>query len=769
MSEVFISYSQRARGATEALAAELGSCGIACWYDVSLLPNEVFWKVIMKRITDAKAVITVWSPPAIQSEWVYGETKLAHEQKKLICVRQDDVLPTDIPLPFNGYNVTPVSEIEPILDSLRRYGLNLSNQPISPQVIDQAMEPMADQVAATPEIDFVIAQAWAMIANDPQPDALEDFLRQFGRYDTFIVKQAARKLQQFAQPELPEPIAPVAHQTTVEDINAAEEDIYLRIEAGMHTAPIRRISVTADGNLLATASHDKTVKLWSLPDGELIRTLRPVIGLGDEGKMYSVVIDPAGEWVAAGGWTRTGENFVSIFDASTGSIIDHLGPLPNVIIDLAVSKMGDKLAAGLGGYGIRLWEKTGDGWALLSEDTDYGDRVNGIDFAADGRIATTSYDSAIRLYAPDGSLLKKAEALGGDQPFGIAFSPDGSQLAVGYEHAVSVEVLDAASLEVLYRPDVSNVSAGSIFSVAWRADGALLAGGRPTADGGPHLWEDGGRGAMRSLDGPSTTLMDLAPLDDGSFLFGASDPCFGKFNPQAEKVLWRGPAMADMRNKLHGNFLASDDARSLWFGLAFGNEAPVLFDIGQRSLIPMEAHPDGLSSPDTTRLSIGGWEDTLEPTLNGHPLPLAQYEYARSLAIAQDGSSFILGSDWWLWKFDANGQVLWQQAVPGTVWGVNLSQNGEIVIAAYGDGTIRWHRADNGDELLALFIHAGASNALDWVLWTPEGYYDASENGDSLIGWHINRGVENAADFYPAETFASIFKKPEKIDAALDI
>jgi WD40 repeat protein len=42
----------------------------------------------------------------------------------------------------------------------------------------------------------------------------------------------------------------------------------LRLETGMHTGPIRAAAVDAGGHLLATASFDKTVRLWSLPTGE---------------------------------------------------------------------------------------------------------------------------------------------------------------------------------------------------------------------------------------------------------------------------------------------------------------------------------------------------------------------------------------------------------------------------------------------------------------------------------------------------------------------
>ncbi len=60
---------------------------------------------------------------------------------------------------------------------------------------------------------------------------------------------------------------------------------FLRIEIGMHTAVIKGIGVDAACQLLATASDDKTVRLWSLPEGKLQRVVRLPIGEGEAGKV----------------------------------------------------------------------------------------------------------------------------------------------------------------------------------------------------------------------------------------------------------------------------------------------------------------------------------------------------------------------------------------------------------------------------------------------------------------------------------------------------
>ena len=53
---------------------------------------------------------------------------------------------------------------------------------------------------------------------------------------------------------------------------------FLRIEIGMHTAPISRIGVDDACRLLATASDDKTVRLWSLLTPAL--AISPLVSTG---------------------------------------------------------------------------------------------------------------------------------------------------------------------------------------------------------------------------------------------------------------------------------------------------------------------------------------------------------------------------------------------------------------------------------------------------------------------------------------------------------
>lgn len=68
--------------------------------------------------------------------------------------------------------------------------------------------------------------------------------------------------------------------------------------------------------------------------------------------------------------------------------------------------------------------------------------------------------------------------------------------------------------------------------------------------------------------------------------------------------------------------------------------------------------------------------------------------------------------------------------------------------------------ADLVEPLLNLFV----VDENDWILWTPQGYYDASPGGDRLVGWHVNQGPSRSAKFYSVHQFRKQSYRPDVID-----
>lgn len=553
----------------------------------------------------------------------------------------------------------------------------------------------------------------------------------------------------------------------------------LRIEAGMHTGIIMRVDLSADGKLMVTGSSDKTVRLWSLPDGKLLRTLRVPISPDNGGKVNAVAISPDGRLIAAGGWdAHPTANFVHIFDSATGKLVRRLGPFAPSIGELAFSADGSRLAAGLMGRGgLRVWRAPFDTEPLA--DDDYSPDANGavysLSFDSQNRLVTTSEDFNLRLYDDQLRLIAKVKAPGDAEPKGVAFSPDGALIAVGHYTTSKVDVVDGTTLGLLYAADTTQANNGSLATVAWSADGeTLYAGGSFDIDGtSPVLaWDDRGRSPMQVLPGTLSTIIDVTTVPGGGVAFASGDPAFGIIRPdgslapmQSDQEGFRGPITADMRRKRSGEFWNAPDASAVWFGLKVGGDEPWRFDVKRLAFEAMAERPAGYIEPNIDLLPVENWINDF-PTLNTQVLGLQTYERARSLAIAPDAESFIIGAEWGLYRFDSNGQRLWRMAVPGTTWGVNLSADGRYVVAAFGDGTIRWFRASDGSELLAFFVHVPDKT---WIAWTPSGYYAASPGGEDLIGWHVNgKSWDDTPDFFPASRFRERFYRPDIVQLVLD-
>jgi hypothetical protein len=227
------------------------------------------------------------------------------------------------------------------------------------------------------------------------------------------------------------------------------------------------------------------------------------------------------------------------------------------------------------------------------------------------------------------------------------------------------------------------------------------------------------------------------------------------------------PPIADYRGNWEG-LLVSADASVVAFGFTFGGISPANFSLIDARLFLGHPSTDspigGWTAPRLEGLQVTDWKNDRNPKLRNQPLLIREGEISRCLAIAQDNSFFLLGSDWYLRCFGADGQERWWSDPPSSVWAVNLSADGRYVVAAYADGTIRWHTAVSGRELLAFFPHADQKR---WVLWTPEGYFDCSEGGQDLIGWHLNQGKDKEAVFYNADQLWDSFHRPDIVQAVL--
>jgi WD40 repeat protein len=556
------------------------------------------------------------------------------------------------------------------------------------------------------------------------------------------------------------------------DQSGLYRDPFLVLDAGMHTASIKAMDVDPTGRFLVTGSSDKTVRLWSARDGSLLSTIHLPSGPGELGEVDAVALSPDGRTVAAGGWTGepAGRDRLYLFDRETGREVGRRADVDDVVLGLAFSPDGRRLAASLGDtHGVRLFASPS--LAPLASDGHYGDSSYGVAFARDGRIATTSLDGKLRLYDPLLKLLRPPmPAPDGMQPFGIAFSPDGSRLAIGSARTTRVSLLDSSTLRATAtQPASAAVKTGDLSVVAWSLDGtALYAGGTLQQSRTTFIraWSDVGSGIARDYPYPAENnrITALRPLPGEQIAVARGDPGVLVMDSSGHPVWQKDPVTADFRG-VGNNFRVGAQGTLVEFDLGGSWRERVRFNLRKLQYEPASDRSPPLQPPHTSGLDIQHWHESLAPTFAGQNIAIEPFETSESVAVAPDANGFVLGTNFYVRGFDGDGTRLWSVPAHDVAWAVNVSQDGRLALAAFGDGTIRWYGMDDGAELLAFFPHKDGKR---WVAWTPLGYYAASPGAEDLIKWQINREPDHAPEVFSASRFRDKFYRPDVIKQVLD-
>jgi WD40 repeat protein len=535
---------------------------------------------------------------------------------------------------------------------------------------------------------------------------------------------------------------------------------FLRIEAGGHIGAVPHVAVDASGRLLATAGYDKTVRLWSLPDGKPRGVLRPPIGPDQEGEIYAVAVTPDGRRVFAAGATGgawDGTFSIYLFDAQRGVLVGRLPGLPAPVYALAISPDGTRFAAGLARGGVREWDAASG--KSIFEDAAYAGPIRNLGFDRQNRLFTAAADGKLRAYDADGHKTGEKEPAPGLHPWGLAISPDGSLLAVAYENAdrqghLRIDVLSTRTLLPLFAPDTDGLKGEGLLAVAWAANDhggvQLLAGGY--ARGGTanviRRWDDFGLGPATDLPAARDSILDIRPIPGGGAVYSAEDPGWGRIAADGTTASRPAPPMADLRPAREQRLAVSADGNVVEFATASG---VLRFDATAGRLAAAASADASLAVARTSApgLTPTNWKDSSAPRLNGVPLALDRSEFSRSLAILPDTSAVLLGTDTHLRLYSTrDAKQIAAVAVPAAAWAVTVNEAGTIAVAALLDGTVRWYGLAHDaplDPRVALFAHADGAR---WVLFTPEGLFDhADRGGKDLVGVHLNRGHDQQPEW----------------------
>ena len=222
-------------------------------------------------------------------------------------------------------------------------------------------------------------------------------------------------------------ISPTGLLTGAEEVRSLPSDCVSQ-EPLNYNCLISSATFSPDGRLIVTGSLDKTIKLWEVDTGRLVRTF------DTQGSyVHSATFSPDGQFVVAGLYDGTAK----LWETSTGDSLHTLEGHENEVRSAVFNPDGRRVITGSKDGTVKLWDvSTGqfirnmDGHRTLDGRTQ--SPVNAVAFNPDGKMVAVG-SSATTVNIIETSTGRLISMLTGhrDSTFAVAFSPDGRFLLTG--------------------------------------------------------------------------------------------------------------------------------------------------------------------------------------------------------------------------------------------------------------------------------------------------------------------------------------------------
>ena len=267
-------------------------------------------------------------------------------------------------------------------------------------------------------------------------------------------------------------------------------------------------------DLFAVADWDGKIKMWRHnPDGtqKLIRTLP-----GHKEAITQIQYSPDGQLIASASWDKT----IKLWDAESGDLVDTLKGHENGINSIAFSPDGQTLISGSEGKTIKLWNLEGKP-KLIKTLKGHTDSIKTVTVSPDGKlIASAGYDNTIKLWTSAGELLHTIDA----HNLAIAslqFTPDSKTLAsASWDNTIKLwEIKDAGKTSELLHTLTGHQD--GVTTINFNADGTILA----SASGDRHikLWNTKTGTFIKNLRGHTSQINSLAFSSDDQTIISAEE------------------------------------------------------------------------------------------------------------------------------------------------------------------------------------------------------------------------------------------------------
>jgi WD40 repeat protein len=256
-----------------------------------------------------------------------------------------------------------------------------------------------------------------------------------------------------------------------------------------HSRVVNAVTLSPNGDTIASASDDHTIRLWDTVSGA--PKLHGRVLRGHTGTVLSVAFSPGGRTIASGSSDRT----IRLWDAATGQskmegrgLVGHASAV--TCVAFSPSRKQRTIASGCTSGSIRLWNvATGQPVWRVNKSSKYGHskHITSLAFSPDGEtLVSASLDRTLRLWnVQSGEPKRQSHVLEGHRQavLSVAYSPDGRTIASGSADD-SIRMWDVRSGKCRL---VLRGHADMVRSVAFSPDSLTLVSG--SRDASIRLWD----------------------------------------------------------------------------------------------------------------------------------------------------------------------------------------------------------------------------------------------------------------------------------------
>ncbi|MDQ2096262.1 MAG: WD40 repeat domain-containing protein [Tychonema bourrellyi B0820] len=508
---------------------------------------------------------------------------------------------------------------------------------------------------------------------------------------------------------------------------------YNRFE--QHSNFVLDVSVSPDGNRVASASADKTVKLWS-KEGKLLNTFN------HSDIVTSVSFSPDGKTIA----TACADRQIRIWRVDNNkSAIATLEGHKDIVTSVSFSPDGKTIASASYDKTIKIWNVASK--KLLQTLTGHQDLVLGARFSPDGEtIASASADKTIKLW----NRLDKSEKFQtipktlnkhSDIVYSVNFSPNGKEF-VSASADTTIKIWNREGKEIRTLKGHNE----KVVSASFSRDGDKIVSG--SADNTVKVWSRTGT-LLNTFRGHQDDVRAVTFSPDGTIASASQDKMIKIWKPNNtplnQILAGHGDLVTKVSLSSDGKIIAS----------ASIDQTVKLWQANGSLLRTLVGHTDSVNwvsiAPDNRTIASASNDQTVKVwSLDGKLLDTLKHgDIVNSVSFSPDGKIIATGSDdnkLYLWRWqDGQATLLTKVDHINQVVRVSFSPDGRTIATLTNDKpepnkndskvvekkkVYLWQINGSSAKLLTTLDH---EKSVKDVTFSPEGKTIATASADKTV------------------------------------